>query len=122
MCFGTLHNRKRAVLMRRLTSRNVGFVGVLSSLVLLLALFFSTSVASAHSTQAAVHSQARVTSISTLNGASKVPDQACKSVSFNGQKVKVCQKCNKAPSMKQGGRRGGSSGYVKSCKYYTVPG
>jgi hypothetical protein len=122
MCFGTLHNRKRAVLMRRLTSRNVGFVGVLSCLVLMLALFFSTSVASAHSTQATVHSQTSVTSVSTLKGESKGPYQTCKTVSLNGQKVKVCQKCNKAPSMKQGGRRGGSSGQVKSCRYYTIPG
>jgi len=66
--------------MRRLTSRNVGFVGVLSCLVLMLALFLSTSVASAYSTQAAVHSQASVTSVSTLNGESKGPSQACRTI------------------------------------------
>ncbi len=74
---------------------NVGFVGVLSCLVLMLALFFSTGVASAHSRQAAVHSQASVTSVSTLKGASKGPYQACKSVYRNGRYVRVCQTCSK---------------------------
>ena len=73
----------------------VGFVGVLSCLVLMLALFFSTGVASAHSTQAAVHSQTSVTSVSTLKGESKGPYQACKSIYRNGRHVRVCQKCNR---------------------------
>jgi len=80
--------------MRRLTSLNVGFVGVLSCLVLVLALFFSTSVASAQSTQAAVHSQTSVTSVSTLKGESKGPYAACKTVYRNGRHVRVCQTCN----------------------------
>ncbi len=51
--------------MRRFTSINVGLVGVLSCLVLVLALFFATGVASARGTQAA-HSQTSLTSLSTL--------------------------------------------------------
>jgi hypothetical protein len=72
---------------------NVGFVGVLSCLVLVLALFFSTGVASAHST--AVHSQTSVTSVSTLKGHSKGPHAACKSVYRNGRYVRVCQTCRR---------------------------
>ena len=55
--------RKREVTMS--IRLKVGFVGVLSCLVLVLALFFSAGVASAHGTQAA-HSQASLTSLSTL--------------------------------------------------------
>jgi hypothetical protein len=84
--------------MRRLTSMNVGFVGVLSCLVLVLALFLSTGVASARST--AVHSQTSVTSVSTLQA-------TCKTIhvtagrSYYGKHyarsghVRVCQTCKR---------------------------
>ena len=81
---------------------NVGFVGVLSCLVLMLALFFSTSVASAYSTQAAVHSQTSVTSISTLKGESKGPYQACRKVYVKSRGS-------------YGGRYYPSGGYVTVC-------
>ena len=76
---------------------NVGFVGVLWCLVLVLALFLSTGVASARST--AVHSQTSVTSVSTLQA-------TCKTIhvtagrSYYGKHyarsghVRVCQKCH----------------------------
>ena len=44
---------------------NVGFVGVLSCLVLMLALFFSTGVASAHSVQATQSQVSASTSVNT---------------------------------------------------------
>ncbi len=56
----------------------VGFVGVLSCLMLVLGLFSSTGVASAHSTQA-VHSQTSVTSIRTLRDDPRRRHQTCRS-------------------------------------------
>ena len=78
---------------------NVGFVGVLSCLVLVLALFFSTGVASAHGTQAA-HSQTSVTSLSTLTD-----DQGCNRVYVS-------------PGRYYHGRYYGSGGYVTVCGNY----
>ena len=90
--------------MRWFISMNVGFVGVLSCLVLMLALFFSMGVASAHSTQAAVHSQTSVTSVSTLKGESKGLNQRCKRV-----------------YVRRGGfyrgRRYPRGGFVRVCRY-----
>ncbi len=88
--------------MRWFISMNVGFVGVLSCLVLVLALFFSTSVASAQSTHAAVHSQTSVTSVSTLKGESKGPYQACRKVYVKSRGS-------------YGGRYYPSGGYVTVC-------
>jgi hypothetical protein len=138
--------------MRRLTSLNVGFVGVLSCLVLVLALFFSTGVASAHGAQAA-HSQTSVTSLSTLTD-----DQGCYQVYVppgrsyygryyaSGRYVTVCGNygyyggyyggysgCRKVYVQKgyrhgvRYGRSGyvtvcGPSGYYGTCRIVYVPG
>src|SRR5271167_576004 len=99
--------QKVSSIMRWFISMNVGFVGVLSCLVLVLALFFSTGVASAHSTQA-VHSQTSVTSVSTLQTCKKIYVTAGQSYygKFyqNSGYVTVCQTCQKI--------------YVKSGGYY----
>jgi hypothetical protein len=102
--------------MRRLTSINVGFVGVLSCLVLMLALVFSTSVASAHSTQAAVHSQVSVTSVSTLKDAPPSPSKTCTTVTIAGETFQACSACNTSSTMKV--TSGGKSANVKHCHHY----
>jgi len=110
----------------------VGFVGVLSCLVLMLALFFSMGVASAQGTQAAVHSHMSVTSVNTLKGESKSPSQACKRVyvrpgSFyrgrlyrRGGFVRICQTCRRVyvrPGNFYRGRFYRRGGFVRVCRY-----
>ena len=76
----------------------VGFGGVLSCLVLVLALFFSTGVASAHGTQAAP-SQASLTSLSTLTDVQ-------------------CSKVYVAPGGSYAGRSFPGGAYVTVCGRY----
>src|SRR5271167_4140548 len=57
--------QKVSSIMRRFASMNVGFVGVLSCLVLMLALFLSTGVASAYSAQATQSQVSASTSVNT---------------------------------------------------------